>query len=266
MLSILYETNIFYIVGEYLFNPEYKDNFFNSDIQVKFELNLFSLIKYVLVEYDWTYDYMLIWGTNIFQLLIPIFASISAIIFYIKNQTINKFIFYREKSYKWYNFKEMLKISLKTSLSVFFAFLVLFIFSIIISKGATNPNISREFLLDILGDNFYSNYTLLYYFLDGTFRLFLIPLIYSILACSASLLFKNTKQVFLVPIIYYFGLTIISYFISNFITYGIYISPLIAMVPGDYYNINSLCVMIMPLLAILISIFIIFWKGKYIEI
>lgn len=266
-LMTLYQTHVFYIVKQFIFNSEYRDNFVaNSDIPINFDLNLFNIIKFVLGNFQWTYDYMLIWGTNIFQLLIPIFASICALIFYNQNQTINNFIINKKKTYKSFLFKESFILSLKMATSIFLAFIIFYIFCIVFSKGVSSPNIFREFLLDIIGNDFYYKHTKMYYLLDGMIRMFLVPLIYSMFACSISLFLKSYKHVFLFPIVYYFGLTLFSFAISYIVDFGIYISPLIVMVHGDYANINSLYIMIMPLFAVLVSISLIFWRSKYVEI
>ena len=266
-LTLLYQTHIFDIVKQFIFDSDYKDNFvINSDVPINFDLNVFNIIKFVLGNYKWTYDYMLIWGTNIFQLAIPIFASICALIFYNRNQTINNFIINKKKTYKSFIVKESLIISLKMAISVFLSFVIFYIFCIVFSKGTTSSGVEREFLLDIIGNDFYYKHTQIYYLLDGIIRMFFIPLIYSMFACSISLFLKSIKHVFLFPIIYYFGLTLFSFIISYVIDFGIYISPLIVMVPGDYTNVNSLCVMIMPMFAILVSISAIFWRDKYVEI
>ena len=267
LISTLYETNIFYMIKEYLFNPEYKVNYINnSDIPVNFEVNLLNIVKFELLQYNWNYDYLIIWGTNIFQLLIPIIAAIAALLFYTKIQTINKFVLNRKRNYKKFLLNESAYISIKISLSIFLAFIVYYVFSIMISNGTTNQGISRNFLIDLLGTDFYTKYTELYYLLDGIFRLFLIPFIYSFFACSISMYLKNAKQVFLAPIIYYFGLTLISYALANITELGIYLSPLLAMVTGAYTNINSFLVMIMPLMTLSIGLITIFWRCKYVEI
>lgn len=267
LLSALYETGIFNIIKEYIFNSDYKVNYINnSDCTIDFEINLLNIIKFTLSQYDWNYDYLVIWGTNAFQVLVPIIAAISGLTFYSRNQTINKFAINKNKSYESFLLKESCMISFKISISIFLAFIIYYTFSIAISNCKVNPGISRTFLIDILGYNFYNKYTLTYYLIDGFFRLFLIPFIYSVLACSISLYLKNVKQVFLAPIIYYFGLSLISFGLTNFTSLGIYISPLLAMVTGAYNNINSLCVLIMPLLTIMISLGTFFWRGKYVEI
>ena len=89
LISILSETNIFYIAKEYIFNLDYRNDFIkNSDIPFDSKLDLLNILKFELKNFKWSYDYIIIWGTNIFQLLIPIFAAIAALIFYKKNKTI----------------------------------------------------------------------------------------------------------------------------------------------------------------------------------
>lgn len=267
LISMINETNIFYMIKEFIFNEDYRNNYANnSDIPIDFDVNLLNIIKFNLATYNWTYDYILIWGTNIFQLLIPIFASISASLFYNKSQSIGKLMINKEKKYRTFIFKEILINSLKIARSIFSAYIVFFIIAIVISKRTTSVNISRTFLTDILGNEFYYNHTQIYYLLDGFIRLFFVPLVYSFFACSISLFCKNYKQVFLIPIILYYGATLISFAIRNLSKIGIYMSPLLIMVPNEYSNINSYCTLIVPMIAILISICTIFWRDKHVEI
>lgn len=267
LISMLSETNIFYIIKEYISSNEYRENYANNaDIPIDFDINLMNIIKFNLSNYHWTYDYILIWGTNIFQLLLPVLASISAVLFYTKNQSINKLVINKKRSYKSFIFKEAFICSLKTSISIFLAYIIFYIIAVMISDGALNKSINRSFLSDILGTEFYYKYTQIYYLLDGFIRLFLIPLVYSFFACSMSLFCKNYKQVFLLPIILYFGLVLISLSIRNITKIGMYISPLLVMVPNEYFNINSYCTFIMPLFAILTSICAVVWSGKNVEI
>lgn len=267
LISCLYETNIFYVIKEYLFNPEYKNNYIsNSDVTIDFELNLINIIKFHLTNYKWTYDYMLIWGINIFQLLLPFIATISALIFYNKNKSINTMVINKQKSYKNFIFKESFRISLHVAISVFCAFIVFFITALIVSKGATDNNITRSFLIDIIGMDNYHRYTGIYYFVDGFIKLFLIPLLYSIIACVISLFLKNSKQVLIVPIIGYFLLYLISFGLTPFWDFAFYLNPLLIMVTGDYSNINSFLVLLIPLSTIFLSYLGIIWKGNKIEI
>lgn len=267
LISCLYETNIFYVIKEYLFNSEYKNSYIsNSDVPIDFELNLTNIIKFHLSNYKWTYDYMLIWGINIFQLLLPFLATISALIFYNKNKSINAMAINKQKSYKKFIFKESLNISLHIAISVFCAFIVFFIIALIVSKGATDNNITRSFLTDIIGMDNYHKYTGIYYFVDGFIKLFLIPLLYSIIACVISLFVKNAKQVLIVPIISYFLLYLISFGLTPFWNFAFYLNPLLIMVTGDYSNINSFLVLLIPLSTIFLSYLGITWKGNKIEI
>lgn len=265
-VSIIYETNLFYIVKQYLFNPTYRDNYLNSDINFESELNLFNVIKFELLNFDWTYDYMIIWGTNAFQFVLPILCGISALVFFKKNNTINKFIIYKQKNYKKIILKEINKKSLKLSFSLFLSFIIFCVISYIISNGNTNIYISRNFLLDLLPNNFYNNYTFIYYLLDGFVRLFFASYIYSFFACAISLNCIDSKKAFFTPIIYYFGLAMISMVLSRIFQPFIYLSPLLIMVTGYYSNINSILVFIVPIFTILFSLLIVYYKGRNIEI
>ena len=121
-VSIIYETNLFYIVKQYLFNPEYRNNYLNSDINFELKLNLVNVIRFELANFQWTYDYMIIWGTNAFQFLLPILCGISALVFFKKNNTINKFAIYKQDNYKKNILKEANFNSLKLAFSLFLSF------------------------------------------------------------------------------------------------------------------------------------------------
>ena len=67
ILAMLNETNIFYIVKKFIFSPEYRENFTLAESDVKTNISLFVVIKQVMTNYRWQFDYLLIFGTNFFQ-------------------------------------------------------------------------------------------------------------------------------------------------------------------------------------------------------
>lgn len=263
----LNETNVFHIIKEYIFNPDYRDNYSLAESNVKINMSLMQVIKSVLTNYKWEYDYMLIWGTNVFQTLLPFLIAISGINFYKKYQTIWKSSLYRNNNHAKFLFKEIFKESLKLSLSILCSYFIFYILCIFISKGMTNPSITRTLFIDIIGEKFYYNYTYLYYLLDGVTKFFITPMIYSFFVCSISLKFKNLKQVCLIPVILYFGLslfsTILYYIIGD---YAIYFSPATIIVSGAYDTVNTLLIFMFDFILIFISIVFIRRNVKSVEI
>ena len=95
ILAMLNETNIFYIVKKFIFSPEYRENFTLAESDVKTNISLFVVIKQVMTNYRWQFDYLLIFGTNFFQILLPCIVSISGILFYKKFHSIYQYTIYR---------------------------------------------------------------------------------------------------------------------------------------------------------------------------
>lgn len=261
------ETNIFIILKNYLLDTDFRDNYWIVEGGKYVGFNPLKVIINVLGEYNWKFDYIIIWGTNFFQTLIPIFASIAGFLFYRDFHSIYKNIIYRIKNYRSFIVKEISVKSLKISLSIFSAYISFFLIILIITKGELNNTITRELFLDILGKEFYSDHTYLYYLLDGFVRFFLIPFIYSFFSCSISMFLKTKKQVLFAPILYYFGLSVVAVFTGYLIGHlSIYINPITIMISGSYNDINTYYLTFINILPILISVIVLKRNFKNVEV
>ena len=267
ILAMLNETNIFYIVKNFIFSPEYRENFTLAESDVKTNISLFVVIKQVMTNYRWQFDYLLIFGTNFFQILLPCIVSISGILFYKKFHSIYQYTIYRNANYKKYLLQEIMKESLKMASAFFMSFIIYYIMRLIISKGAMSPYMERSLFLDILGNQFYYNYKYLYYILDGLTRFFLIPFIYSFFSCSLAIVLPTQKQVLFASNIYYYGLSMMGFALQYlFGDYAIYINPSVIMASGSYNHVNTILLFVIHLIPIVISLFIIKRKSRYVEI
>ena len=267
ILAMLNETNIFYIVKNFIFSPEYRENFTLAESDVKTNISLFVVIKQVMTNYRWQFDYLLIFGTNFFQILLPCIVSISGILFYKKFHSIYQYTIYRNANYKKYLLQEIMKESLKMASAFFMSFIIYYIMLLIISKGAMSPYMERSLFLDILGNQFYYNYKYLYYILDGLTRFFLIPFIYSFFSCSLAIVLPTQKQVLFASNIFYYGLSMMGFALQYlFGDYAIYINPSVIMASGSYNHVNTILLFVIHLIPIVISLFIIKRKSRYVEI
>ena len=261
-ICILYETNIFFIVKNFIFNSEYRENFTLAESNIKTNINIFQVIHQVISNYDWKFDYSIIFGTNFFQLILPCIVSISGLVFYNKYHNIYNFSIHRNQNYKKYIKKEIRNESIKTSLSVFSAFLFFYILIIVITKGELSTyGMGRSLFLDVFGTSFYYANPYFYYLLDGLVRFFLIPFIYTYFSCSVSIIAKSKKQVFFISNIYYYGLSVIGfglYYIFGEI--AIYINPSVIMASGSYSNVNTILLLFVSLIPLLIGNIIL--RGK----
>lgn len=266
IITMLNETNIFYIVKNFIFNPEYRNNFTLAESNIKENISLTQVIIHVFSNYRWNFDYLIIFGTNLFQILLPIIVSVTGLIFYTKYNSIYKFALYR-KEYKKYLLSEIFKESFKMSIIIFSSYMVYYILLLLITKGNNYSFMQRTLFLDILGQNFYNNHLYLYYLLDGSLRFLIIPFIYSMLACSISIICKTKKQVLLISNIYYYGMSMIGFFMYYIIgDNSIYLNPSVIMASGTYNNVHTIMLFAIHLVPIIISVLILERKNKSVEL
>jgi len=258
---------MYYIVGNYIFDKNYRENFGLADGPTRLNYNLFQLIKYIFTGQIWLFDYILIFGTGLFQVILPGIVSIAGLNFYGKLHTINKTTAYRKKNYANYIANDILLESLKISISVFSAYIAYYLFALYLSGGQLSDYAGRELFLDILGDDFYTKYPYFYYLLDGFVRFFMIPFIYSLYACAISLFANGKKQVFLASNAYYYGLTVVAFGLYMLIgNNAIYLNPTVIMASGAYLDINTILLMSLHMIPIIISYFMIKRHVNHVEL
>lgn len=262
VICTLYETNIFYILKNFIFNAEYRENFTLAESNIKENINILQVINQVISNYDWRFDYSIIFGTNFFQLILPCIVSISGLIFYNKYHSIFKFSIHKHKSYDKYIKNEIKTESLRTSLSIFGSFLLFYAFILLITKGSLSTySVDRTLFIDLFGNSFYYKIPHLYYILDGLVRFFLVPFIYTYFSCTVAILAKSQKQAFFSSNIYYYGLSVIGfglyYIVGNA---ALYINPSVIMASGSYSNINTILLLLFNSIPLFISELIL--KGK----
>lgn len=257
LITALNDTGLFYNVFKFITDKNFRTNFTLAESNIRYDISLFGVITKILTDYEWTYDVMNIWALNIFQILLPIFSALACLYYYQKRNTIYKFAIYKSDNY----FKSLIKYitsdSLKMSTSAFIGYLIFLLLSLLISNGNINYTISRTFLLDILGSNFYTEYPVIYYLLSGFIKLFLVNFIYIMFSLSIVELFaiKNNKLAFLNPLIWYYTMVLIASILSNNINENfVYLSPALIMISDSYNNIDTLKIFLLPIMFFLLSV------------
>lgn len=84
LFSALSNTNIFEIVINFLTDEQFRENFSLAESSARQEINIFQVIHQVLTNYPWQFDVSIILGANLFQLYIPLIASVAGAVFYHK--------------------------------------------------------------------------------------------------------------------------------------------------------------------------------------
>ena len=257
LTTALNDTSLFYNIFKFITDKNFRTNYTLAESNIRYDISLFGVITEILTDYEWTYDVMNIWALNIFQILLPIFSALACLYYYQKRNTIYKFAIYKSDNY----FKSLIKYitsdSLKMSISAFIGYLIFLLLSLVISNGNINYTISRTFLLDILGSNFYTEYPVIYYLLSGFIKLFLVNFIYIMFSLSIVELFaiKNNKLAFLNPFIWYYTMVLIASILSNNINENfVYLSPALIMISDSYNNINTLKIFLLPIIFFLLSV------------
>lgn len=266
----LYDINITEIIKRALFEPGYIDFYFaNTDIPIApgTAHTLINIVINSIKHSPLAFDSLIIFGTRIFQLILPLFAAVSGIEFYKYFNTVYRFKINHERYYRKFIFKKITVNATKLALSIFIAYCLYFITIYIVSDFSFNSKATRDFLLDIIGADFYHDHTVLYYFLEGMIRFFFMPFIYSYFAQASVLYFHNLKQIIATPIIYYYSLATIGYGLNIFDhPISIYINPSVIMASGTYSDINSVILILFSILPLIFAIFLIIRRTKDVEI
>lgn len=245
-LSLLFETKIFYVAYRYVFNENYRQEIMNIYHYPHLK-NIFLLMRDWWGNFEWKFDYILVWSTNIFQLLFPIFSIIGSILYFSKKGE--------------ENVKSIFSFSFKLSFTIFCAYFVFFIFIFFITNGNCTNYITRTLFLDLLGESFYNNHIYLYYLMNGSICFHFIPFIYIASGIFVSSLFKNKIQVYIYFILIYLFLSInvgvlVDLFGDNFL----YLDPSSIILAGSYQSVSTPFLLFLNIMILNGSLY--FYKRK----
>lgn len=250
------DTNVVKIISKYFSNETFKNEIMIIYNNFNFISCLFEIVVDIIKNYEWNFDYIIIWSTNIFQISLPFLAIFG--FFNYKNCKNNDKL----------SFKKLAKKdSIKAAICVFIAYLIFFLLIIIICQGKHSTYITRQFLSDILGDKFYFNHIYLYYLIDGFIKYFIMSYIYiysgSLLSYTFNDIINNKNVLCYYFIIIYFFLSIVSTILVYIIgDMAIYSGPHSIMIAGTFLNISSLIMFAVNLLPLIISCILFYKKGR----
>lgn len=243
-LVFLLETNFLHVIYNFIFNSEYRYEMSETYNSSNIFLNLLNTISDNMQNFDFSFNYILIWSSNLFQIMPPFFAILG--IFSYFNETSIKKIF--EKSFNF-------------SVFVFLAYVFFMIFIIVICNGKNDLTIQRDLFTDLFGNEFYNSHIYIYYFLCGILKFFVIPFIYISIGLILSSKFKSKMESSFLIMWSYFSISLIFSTLAEIIDFKlIYLSPMLIMVSESYNNISTLLLILYNIL--LMSFFIILFKLK----
>lgn len=266
ILSVLFDTNSFAVIYRYLtFEPVR----LATDMVAK-ENNLSTFIY--LLNYSLSIgkplDVVIIWGTFMFQLILPFIATIGVFRFYKKHTGINKLIYYRKQNYIQSIRKLALNESIRISLSIFSAYLMILVFYRLVGTTPVQEyysigNMPRTIFLDWLGNSFYYDFPFFYWSLEGLARFLLFPFIYSYCACILSVVVLSAKKSYLIVNLYYVIASAIFGGISLIglpFQLDLYLNPSVILASGSY-DLKTLPLLLGTILPLL-WVEIIFYKKR----
>ncbi|MDE8285077.1 hypothetical protein PT168_03040 [Erysipelothrix rhusiopathiae] len=196
--------------------------------------NGFQLTSIEALEYDpeinwWTlfhhgvgsYIGMMIWGTNLFQLLLPLFITIVGINIYLKKNNEYFFELYRYDRHSKFMLKKNIGESLKVSAAIFSGYLLFYIFTFFVGSKVTVDDMQFgapvKLFIEWLPKDFFLNHCRLYHLLWGIFVFFIVPFIYGVAYGFVVPYFQNLPMVTLAFTMYFIAFSIAS---SLFIPYN----------------------------------------------
>lgn len=270
LFGYLENINFFFVMRKIIFDRSARLDFFlqlETESYRNIEPTLWNIVKYVLeTNTNSSFDATIILSTVWFQMIIPLFSIPACVLFYQKYHTVYHSALYRHRSYQLFLIKEILKQASKVALSVFGAYLLF----MIIAKEISHPTMlaaeSRSLFDDLLGSSFYQNHTFIYFILEGFIRFFMMPFVYTCFGEAVALLNVSLKHVIGSPLLYYYGLSTVGYALS-FLAPSVsqYINPTSLMANGDY-EFNTLLLLVTNFIPLYLSLGIILYRYKHVEI
>ncbi|MDR3215583.1 MAG: hypothetical protein LBT75_04875 [Bacilli bacterium] len=272
--NYIFQSLITYLFDkkEFINNQKLSDNPFMGK-------NVFEYLSFILSRPELKhFDYNIIFGPNLLQLFPPVFASISAYLFYQFYHNFLHYKLYRQDRYFKTIIKQIGSNANKMALSIFISFLIFYIFLFFFSNGSNAISyvekdstgviiIPKSLLLDLFTDQFYLKHIYLYYLLEGFIKFYLITFSYCFLAQSLVVFFYNLKLIIMIPILYFYGLTMLCLALNDFCPpLFIHLNLMTIMANGDYPYLNSIILILLACLPIMMSIIIVFQRSHHVEI
>ena len=147
-------------------------------------------------------------GFSLLQLILPIFSMLIVIPF-LNSKKMLLFTYTRDNSYNRALITNIAKTVLVGATVLFSAYLVFMMIGLILLPISADADFSRELFSDILGPDFYSDFTVLYYVLEGFLKYFVFTVVYALFAIAVSFLTSNNYYAIIVPFAYYAVLAIL---------------------------------------------------------
>lgn len=238
-LCLILDTNALQACYHYLTNNTYRKQILFSYQTSSFS-SFFLLFKDWILNYDWKFDSIMVWATNMFQLIVPVLAIFCCIIYSEKINNATK--------------KGIYIYSLKIALLVFLSYITFYFLILFFTGGELGNTVTREVFLDILGKSFYQKYVYIYYLLEGFVKIFISTFIYVSLCIFFFYLFSNKVLYYYYFLLSYSFMCIFTGICERQIhEVFLYFNPTTLMATGSYENISTILTLGIPFTFLKIS-------------
>ncbi|CAM2755556.1 hypothetical protein ERTO105960_01595 [Erysipelothrix tonsillarum] len=206
-----------------------------------------------------SYIGMMIWGTNLFQILLPLFISVVGINIYLKKNNEFSFECYRFDRYSKFMRRKIFEESVKVSISIFAGYLIFYIFASLVGSKVTADDIQFgvpvKLFIEWLPKDFFLNHCRLYHLLWGIFVFFIVPFIYGVAYGFITPYLRNLPMVSMSFTIYFIAFSISSaLFVPYDSVFRYLLDPSALIVSGAYSFPNTIMYLSALLVPIIISV------------
>lgn len=217
--------------------------------------NAFDYLWKGITQSAWSFDSEIIFGTAIFQLLLPFFGTLAAVLFLGKWESIYQLEMSRGKRYGTFLYQKTIAQAATVAGGSFIGFLFYYGFVWLIAQGRIEESVTRPLFTDWFGSSFYSDHRYLYTVLEGILRFLYLPFIYSVFAIGITTLSHRPKLAPLVPLLYYYGWVMIAIALYQINPdWYLYTNPAVIMSSGDFQSLNTTLILVVNSLPLAIGI------------
>lgn len=264
MLVVMFYSflmNNFYSAFRYIFDTSFRASL-NHAYSGALDFFLTTVTKSA-----WTFDYAVIFGSFLFQFLIPFVSVVTTIIFMRRFLTVDVFIYSKNKRFTRSLLKSVFAYVLFFAMASFLSFLIYLVICNGLFGGKYTEGVTRPLFSDWFGKGFYQSSRLRYFFMEGFIRFFYIPVVYSLFGIGVALSFPDDKIAVVAPALYFFGMTILGEALSKkYPDLSLYVTPSIIMSLGDFNFVHTGLIIAVNSIPGIIGLSLIWRRGKHVAL
>ena len=251
----------FLLLFDTLLNNAIVEMSFKYLIQVSFRKminqefgNYFSYMYQLIKNNLGAFDYVIIYGTRLYQVYVAILSASGSLFFVDYLKTSSTIEMYRVENKRKFIINKVLFFAAKLGTSIFVSFLLFYILEFLISSTPEwYTPLERELFVDWFGEEIYLNHMYFYYLIDGFIRFFFVPFVLCLFGNCIAILTKRNFDTFVSVNFFYFGFAVLSFPLLRF-SWGIYVSPATILCSGAYVDCSTIGCFLIYIMSLISSV------------